>query len=344
MGALRARRLPAAVALVAAILLPAQIVVGLGRGRAAPAPPAPAALPLIEPGPGLPETLPVVPTRRPVPRPVPKPEPGPEPSDELRAFGGLGAWVDVYDFDALAVAPTIARMRAHGVRTLYIQTGRYNTQSAVDPAVGPWLVAAHGAGMDVVGWYLPGYRALGKDVRRTVAVAGYEFAGHRFDAVGVDIEFKGEVAHVPTWNERVVKHLQKVRARLDATPVAAITPPPLQMDVAPLRWAGFPWRGIAANADVIMLMSYWSYRDCPDTPDHCAHPFTVKNVQITRSLIGDDEMPIHTIGGVGDRVTRREVAEFARGAAEVGAYGASLYDYRTTRPSYWRHLETLAGL
>jgi len=147
------------------------------------------------------------------------------------------------------------------------------------------------------------------------------------------------------WNRRVVEHMRRVREKLpEGTSFSAIPPPPLQMDVAPSRWAGFPWRGIAEHSDVIMLMSYWSYRDCPNTPDHCAYEFTRKNLEITRALTGRPDLPVHTIGGVGDRVTAREVKDFVRGAFDGGAFGASLYDLRTTKPAYWRHLEQLARL
>jgi hypothetical protein len=59
-------------------------------------------------------------------------------------------------------------------------------------------------------------------------------------------------------------------------------------------------------------------------------------------LVGNK--PVHTIGGVGDVVDTREVAGFVRGALDADAFGASLYDLRTTVPQFWRHLERLRAL
>jgi len=330
-----------AIALTLVVLVPWQLGAFATRAKA---PSAPTSAPGVH-DPDVVRSSPVVPS------PAPRSEPGgaqrarrPDPREgRLWAFGGFGAWVDVYDFESLVPSEAVAELAVRGVRTLFIQTGRYNTPHAVAPEVGPWLEAAHRADLKVVGWYLPNYRPVRRDVARTVAIARYEWAGHRFDGLGIDIEFKDDVAYPPTWNARVVEHARTVRERLGRRyPIAAITPPPLQMDVAPLRWAGFPWEGLAEVSDVFMLMSYWSYRDCGGNPDHCAYPFTHLNVSETRRLVGDK--PVHTIGGVGDVVGTREVADFVRGALHAEAFGASLYDLRTTAPAYWRHLAKLRRL
>lgn len=275
------------------------------------------------------------------PEPAPKRE-APPRRGRLWAFRGLGAWIDSYDFDDVDARRAIATMRANGVRTLYVQTGRYNTPAQVDPEAGRWLEAAHDAGLAVVGWYLPGYKRMPLDVARTVAVARYSYNGHRFDALGIDVEYKALVRHVPRWNKRVALHAQLVRRALGRDyPIAAITPPPLQMSVAPRTWFGFPWRELARSSDLIMLMNYWNYRLCPP---HCAEPFTYRNVQITRALVGDPDCPIHVIGGVADSVSVSEVRGFARASRQSGAIGASMYDFLTTRPVFWRILRTLATL
>lgn len=344
----------AAVALGAllGLLAPAQAAVVSSRARAP-----------VDPSPVLAVQAPAIDLRaevlavRPSPSPSPtqrarppkpaarasKPKPRP-PKPDVRPFRGLGAWIDLWDYSSLDVADTVAMMDGYGVRTIYIQTGRFNTRRAVDPAVGPWLVAAHRAGMDVVGWYLPSYSDMGLDVRRSTAIASYRYRGHAFDAVGIDIEWKNDVKN-PAWNARVVRHLQRVRAKVDRrVAVAAIVPPPLQMTVAPRRWAGFPWKGIGEHSDVIMLMSYWSYRDCENIPDHCAYPFTSLNLEETRRLVGDARIPIHTIGGIGDRITHGEVRDFVRGARDGDAFGASLYDVRTTPRDFWPILARLRSL
>jgi hypothetical protein len=343
----RPRTTAAVVAVAVAALLSAQVGVVVARSRT-PRPAHTGAGPVADPVLPRPSSAARAPSpAAPQPGTTHEAEParGSTGSERLAAFGGLGAWVDVYDFADLDPARATADMATHGVRTLYLQTGRYNTRTAVASHDAAWLVAGHAAGLRVVGWYLPSYRHLGLDVRRTVAIATYEAGGQRFDGLGIDVEFKNDVRHVPTWNARVAQHARMVRARLgDAYPITAITPPPLQMDVAPWRWAGFPWRALAEASDVIMLMDYWSFRDCKNVPVHCAGPFTARNIAVTHLLTGAPHIPIHVIGGVGDSITGREVARFASAARRAGAYGASLYDYQTTRASFWRLLAPLANL
>lgn len=352
-GFVRRKRGAAALSLLIGVLAIAQVGIVLGRSEpVVPRARAGLAAPEIDPkGPILGGRPSIVvspsPTKRAARKtapPAPKPRKAKVVRPDVTPFRGLGAWVDLWDYADLDPGSVVAELKTHGVRTMYIQTGRFNTKAIVAPEVGPWLTAAHAAGLDVVGWYLPSYKNMKRDVRRSVAVATYRYQGHAFDGVGIDIEWKNDVPN-PEWNDRVVEHLDLVRAAVPKRiAVAAIVPPPLQMDVAPVRWAGFPWRGIAANSDVIMLMSYWSYRDCKNIPDHCAYPFTRLNLEETRSLIGDARMPIHTIGGVGDRITRDEVEDFVRGAKDGRAYGASLYDVRTTAQDFWPILARLRTL
>lgn len=264
---------------------------------------------------------------------------------DLDLFRGLGAWIDLFDMDLDADA-YIAQMAGSGVRTLYLQTGRSNSDSQMDPRAGRWLVAAHEAGMKVVGWYLPFYSKPQVDLIRTLHVANYTYQGHSFDGVGVDIEYRAAVPGVFTWNRRVSEHLKQVRKALGpGYPLAAIPPTPLQMRVAPTHWAGFPWQNLGKFSDAILLMSYWSDRTgCPLVRHHCAYEFTAYNVDLTRQLIGRDDRIIHVIGGVGDRIGRSELLDFVRGAVDAAANGASIYDARTTRPSWWKDLKALRGL
>jgi len=259
-------------------------------------------------------------------------------------FSGLGVWVDQFDFANLGAVQSIATMRANDVHTLYIQSGESSTTDAVLPDVGPWLVAAHQAGIKVVAWYLPHYSDVKLDVARTVAAARYGFMGQHFDGVGVDIEYRRAVKG-PEWMTRVAQQMQLVRSALGARyPLAAIPPPPLQMAVAPGFWAGFPWASLGRSSSEIILMDYWSARgDCPENPSHCAYGYTKDNVLQTRALTGN-RVPVHVIGGVGSRITAPDVAAFVKGARDAHADGASLYDFATTDRSWWRVLRALRGL
>jgi hypothetical protein len=260
-------------------------------------------------------------------------------------FTGLGAWVDLFDVGVIPLDRTIATLRANGVHTLYLESGESTTPGPVRADVGPWLAAAHHAGIKVVAWYLPHYSNVAWDVHRTVATAHYQFQGERFDGVGVDIEYKGAVRNNAVWNHRVAVHLDLVRRALGPHyPLASIPPPPLQMAVAPASWAGFPWRSLAHSSSEIMLMSYWSFRlGCPQKPVFCAYEFTRSNVLLTRQLTSN-RVPIHIIGGVADRISGSALKAFIQGAIDAGADGASIYDVATTKRGWWVALRALSQL
>ena len=82
-------------------------------------------------------------------------------------------------------------------------------------------------------------------------------------------------------------------------------------------------------------MGYWSYRtDCSTNPQHCPYGYTLGN--ITEARTRTSGLPVHIIGGIADQVTAQGVADFIRAAHDAKAYGASLYDYRTTtNPNFW---------
>jgi hypothetical protein len=308
-----------------------------------------------------------IPRRRPVRRlapphrAVPKPKPA-APSLDLSAFRGLATWYDTYDYGSADPFEATRSMHAYGVRALFIQTGRYTLPGTFkDPVeMAAWIRAAHANGMKIVGWYLPGYGNLARDVARTAAIASFRTGdGQRFDALGVDVEDKCEikgstcngVKPSPTmdaagWNAAIVTHMLRVRSSVGALfPMAGIVPPPLGMAIRPSHWTGFPWRSLPRGYDVLVPMAYWSYRDdCASVPQHCAYGYTRDDVDQVRSLTGSATIPVHVAGGVADSVDAKEVADFVRGARDARAIGGSLYDYRTTEPAYWAALGSLDRL
>lgn len=329
------------VALVAALLVAPMLDSALGRS-AGPSQPSRARA-LVEPVVRF--TPPKVVAKKPAPvKPIVVPKDA-SAADRLDVFRGLGAWVDLYDMH-LKPRATVARMRAAGVRTLYLQTGRTNTKHMVDPRVGDWLRESHRAGIKVVGWYLPYYRKLERDIARTVAIARFDSGGHRFDGLGIDIEFRSVKQSVADWNKAVSAHSIAVRKKVGPKyPIAAIPIPPLQMALRPNAWSAFPWRTIAKNSDVLMLMAYWSERTgCPEIAHHCAGRWTRENIQQARQLAGRDDVLIHIIGGIGNAISREELRAFILGAKVARADGASIYDVATTSAAMWRDLAALARL
>ncbi len=269
-------------------------------------------------------------------------------ADAALAFRGLGAWVDTLDYAALSPATVIADLQAHRVRTLYLQTARYDsaTDMLFPDQVAAWLAAAHASNIRVVGWYTPDYADLTRDIRRTLAIAAYlSPAGQRFDGIGIDIEYPLTVPSPSAWNQAVATQLGRVRAGT-ALPVAAIVLPPVLMRAwpDPSRWAAFPWSAVSADANAVALMSYWtSYtaatKCAAGGAQFCAYQYSHDNMVLSSQLTG---LPVHVIGGVGDQASVPDVSDYVRAALGSGAAGGSLYDYRTTAPEFWPYLEQLA--
>jgi len=262
---------------------------------------------------------------------------------DITIFRGLGTWVDLFDYgtsSGLDPSTDIPAMKAKGVRTIYIETARYNSSSAFDfpTDIGSWIETAHANGMKIVGWYLPIYgTSFNADVSRTVAIATFRSPhGQGFDGLGIDIESKQSSQPRDDWFADIARHLAKVRTGVTAAfPIGAITYPPLVMDLNPSAWDAFPWSAVGAQANVELPMGYWSYRtDCSTNPQHCPYQYTLGNINEARTRTSG--LPIHIIGGVADSVTVQGVTDFMKASHDAKAYGASLYDYRTTtNAQYW---------
>lgn len=264
------------------------------------------------------------------------------PAKPKGPFVGLGTWVDLWD-TALDPAEAVPAMRSRGVRTIYLQTARYNSSRALPQRdwVDAWLREAHARGVKVVGWYLPAYdEHLTKDVNRTVRIAEYRSPdGERFDALGVDIEYKGATETLDEFNVGISSHLKQVRARVGAYRIASIVPAPVAMARSPSSWTGFPWARIGEYSDVVMPMAYWSYRladgSCASDPKYCAPEYGSENARRAANKTG---LPVHIIGGIGDGVTTGQVRDFVDGSLDQAVIGGSMYDYRTTKSRFWVEL------
>jgi hypothetical protein len=270
-------------------------------------------------------------------------------------FRKLGAWMDLFDYNASTSDTTIQGyiddMKARGVRTLYLQTGRWNTDAIAYPAQVAQLVQrAHGAGMAIVGWYLPAYSEyLASDVTKTAAIAGFAAGNQRFDGLAIDIEYRVKTDSKTEFFNGISSHLAQVRSRVGLVfPVGAITFSPQDMDRWHAGWDGFPWSSVAFYANAALPMSYWSVSSnrslCSGgNANYCPYGFTKQNVLRTRAYTS---LPVHPIGGVANAITDAEVSAYVQAAKDTAAYGGGLYDYTTqsAHPSYWTPLAGLNAL
>lgn len=267
--------------------------------------------------------------------------PGGAPAADPAVFGGLGAWIDVYD-TALYRAPTplASRLAARGVQVVWVETS--NDRSATDvvepTGLSRLVEALHDRGIRVVAWMLPGHDRQARDVRRARAMLTFRTArGDGFDAVALDIESLRE-KRVAVRTARMLALLRLLRAEAGATPVAAITYPPRALERHAGWWPGFPWAEVARRVDAVVPMLYTGggFKGYDAT-----YGYVARSLRLLRAAVGTD-VPLHAVGGVANRMSAEELKAFTDAVADDGtSVGWSLYDLQTTTPAGWRALAAL---
>jgi hypothetical protein len=264
----------------------------------------------------------------------------------LAAYGGLGTWIDIYD-NADAFGPQAfahprrltAEMARHGVRTLFLEAGSYRHPSVTFPAAtGRLIRAAHAEGLSVVAWYLPLFRNVREDLAAVMRVLDCRTAdGETYDGFALDIE----AALVPA-QRRIANFLRlsaSIRRAVGPHAVlGAIIPSPLGLIRVPTYWPGFPYDRLSTDYDVIMPMSYFTFRVHGAA---AVERYVRDNVEIIRRETGRPAIPVHVIGGIADDMTSAETAAFVRSALAERVFGASLYEFPRTSESEWRILSPL---
>jgi len=265
----------------------------------------------------------------------------------VRAYEGLGTWVDVFDYVPVyqqgGVAPTITAsdvdsMAALGVKTIYLQAARNDARTpdgiVAPDLVRPFLAKAHAHGMKVVGWYYPNFADVNVDLERLMQIVRFDADGQRFDGVAVDIEDNQVVKDPVERSARLVDLSKRLRDAVGPhVALGAIVMPAVQTEVVnPLYWPTFPWAELKPYYDVWLPMAYWSFRN---DPYHSGYTYVTESVRRMRDLVGDPNLKVHPIGGIADVVSEAEVRDFVKALTDTDAIGGSLYDYRTTSGGVW---------
>jgi hypothetical protein len=256
-------------------------------------------------------------------------------SPRLDADRGLGAWIDIYDRAKWRhPGRTVVRLDRRGVRTIFLQTTNYGSRGPIKfPGVtARFLRAAHARGLHVVGWYVPDFVHLRRDLRRSVAAVRFQgLGGHRFDSFALDIE-----ANILPPGARTRRLLRLSRALRRSAghryPLGAITPSPRGMELSPQFWPGFPYGRLARRFDVFVPMAYWTYRA---GGERGAHRYIARSIELVRKGTGRPRVPIHMIGGLAGLAGPGEVRGFVRAVRRSRVIGASLYDADTSSRLDW---------
>jgi len=278
----------------------------------------------------------------------------PDDDRSVDTYRGYGTWVDVYDFapsfqngGTPVLGPDVVdAMVASGVRTVYLQAAQLDERSPgalVDPAVvGQFLVRAQRAGLKVVGWYLPRFTDLDRDLLHLRAIADFEVLGHRFDGVAVDIEWTEGVPDHRQRSTALVELSERLREATDGEPLGAIVLSPVHIEVVNTRkWPDFPWRELEPLYDVWLPMSYWTERRA-DSGLRDPRTYVRENIERLRVDLDDPEARVHVIGGIGDEIDDRQAVRFVEALDAMDAFGGSIYDWNTLAPE--RHGVMAVGL
>jgi hypothetical protein len=225
------------------------------------------------------------------------------------------------------------------VATLYLETSNYQREADVDRAadVARFIEAAHERDIRVVAWYLPGFIDPNLDIRRSLAAIRFETpAGQGFDGFAMDIE-SAEVDPVSQRVKVMLRVSQRVRDAVgDDYALGAIIPSPVGMASNPSYWGVFPYRAVASVYDIMLPMSYSTYRAHGEAETAA---YIAESIRIIRERSSDPEIPVHVIGGIASGLTRRETRGLIRITNEYGVMGASVYDLASTNAETWPELE-----
>jgi hypothetical protein len=253
----------------------------------------------------------------------------------LDAYRGLGAWIDIYDGEKWRHARrTVARLHRRGVRTIFLQTANYGSRGPIrfPRLTARFLGAAHRRGLHVVGWYVPDFVHLRRDLRRSVAAIRFRGrGGHRFDSFALDIE--ANILPPVARTRRLLLLSRAIRRAVGRRYLlGAITPSPRGMELSPRFWPGFPYRRLARHFDVFVPMAYWTYRTGGEWG---ARRYIARSIELVRTRTGLPRVPIHMIGGLAGRAGPAEVRGFVRAVSRSRIIGASLYDADTSSRRDW---------
>jgi uncharacterized lipoprotein YddW (UPF0748 family) len=259
------------------------------------------------------------------------------------AYRGPGTWIDIFDGRVLADPfGTVADLSLKGVRTIYVETANYTNPPAASiafpVAIAALIDAAHANGMKVVAWYLPGFKNLKRDLRRSIdAIRFTTVAGGHFDSFALDIE-SNAVRRTAVRNARARRLSSRVRQAVGKDyPLGAIVPDQRSTSVSlPSLWPRFPYRRLRKYYDVFLPMAYSTFRGKGAS---FVYGYTTANVQYLRLMTGDPALPIHVIGGIADKLRSSEDTSVVRAAREQGALGTSFYKLRLSGAEEWEALQ-----
>jgi len=261
---------------------------------------------------------------------------------DIDVYRGTGAWVDIYDARLLSdYEPALDRMAREGVRTLYLETANFHSPrfgSIAHPAETAALIdGAHRRGLRIIAWYLPSFRGVKWDLRRSLAAIAFTTpSGGRFDSFALDIE--SNVVHSITTRNRCALELsRRIRAAVGpGYPLGAIVPDARSTSrLLPSMWPGFPYRRLRPLYDTFLPMTYSTSRG---RGARYIFRYTRDNVAYLRLATHDPVLPVHVIGGLANKLRATEANAVVDASRAMEAIGVSFYKHSLSGREDWSAL------
>ena len=211
------------------------------------------------------------------------------------------------------------KLHAVGIRNLFIQTSRSNTEDVCHPdKLGPIIDACHRYKIRVIAWSFAELVNPMGDAEKLIAAGRFTSPrGQKLDAVAANLEKDLSADKVERYSRRLREGLGK------NYPMVAVVYSPLNK--AP-QVARIPWKLIASYYDVIAPMNYWRGKVYKQDP----YAYTIATVNAVRELVQRPDVEIHVIGdGMGTR--SNEIAQFFKACQQACVASASIYpNYKMT--------------
>jgi hypothetical protein len=226
---------------------------------------------------------------------------------------GAGIWVNLWHWPDGDLDAYCSKLRANGIRNIFLQTSRSNTEALPHPEkLGPIIETCHRYHIRVLAWSFAELDNPPADAAKLITAARFQTPhGQRMDGIAGNMEKNLDKALVETYSKLLREALGQ------SYPMVAVVYSPLNRAPAV---AHIPWPTLAQYWDVIAPMTYWGGRHQKLDP----YTYTAQTAQKVRALTGKPDVEIHLIGdGMG--TTSEEVQQFLKACGASDVASASLY-------------------
>jgi hypothetical protein len=232
---------------------------------------------------------------------------------------GPGIWVNMWNYPQGDVKAYCESLHAKGIRNIFLQTSRSNTEAICHPEqLGALIDASHFYKIRVIAWSFAELTNPASDADKLIAAARFlSPTGQHLDALAANMEKNLDQVKVEVYSKRM---REAVGANF---PMVAVVYSPL--NGAP-QVAHIPWKTLDHYYDVIAPMNYWNskYKKLD------AYEYTVSTVHRVRELVGRPDVEIHVIGdGMGTHSDT--IVPFFKACQDAEVTSASIYpNYKMT--------------